>query len=51
MESYEDTGLGGGMHRRAAERFGGIWFDGDDAPAYCDEWGLWKSANIRHFLY
>jgi len=26
-----------------------MYFDGDDVPASCSEWGTWKVANIRHF--
>jgi hypothetical protein len=37
--------------RESGRSFGGIWLDGDDAPASCNAWGSWKSANIRHFLY
>ena len=26
-----------------------LYFDGDDVPASCNNWGSWKKANIRFF--
>ena len=26
-----------------------MYFDGDQVPAACNQWGAWKSANIRYF--
>lgn len=28
-----------------------IHFDGDDVPSECNNWGSWKSANIRYFRF
>ena len=29
----------------------GMYFDGDSAPADCNAWGGWQSANIRHYTF
>ena len=26
-----------------------LYFDGDDVPATCAEWGDWKNASLRHY--
>ncbi len=26
-----------------------VYFDGDEVPQSCNQWGSWKRANIRHF--
>jgi len=28
-----------------------MYFDGDDVPASCDQWGSWKYAVIRYFTF
>lgn len=37
--------------KAAGTSFGGIYFDGDDAPADCSTWGNWKRANVRYYVY
>jgi hypothetical protein len=32
----------------AGKTIAAMYFDGDDVPASCTEWGNWKSANIRY---
>lgn len=40
------------MHAKSTKAdMGHVWFDGDDVPANCSEWGSWKTANIRYFMY
>lgn len=40
------------MHAKSTNaQMGSVWFDGDDVPSSCNEWGSWKKANVRYFVY
>jgi len=35
----------------AQKTINSMYFDGDQVPASCNDWGDWKSANIRYFTF
>lgn len=35
--------------KMAQKTISSMYFDGDQVPASCSEWGNWKRANIRYF--